>query len=167
MKATTLSLILCMSLTFAGCSSKYSLTKTAPFQIGNAKYEANGAKSAKEVPGFELSIEVMHNPSVPIHYKEVYFREQILSPKALEKDGRSILICTYIKPGNSTKPDIIMDADSTKEVGNQPPYMVKQSKTEFPFKLRNSEAIISYTQVIPGQEQDRVFYYKISDIKEK
>lgn len=166
MKATALSLILCMSFTFVGCSSKYSLTKTAPFQIGNTKFEVYDTDGEEEVPGFELSIEVMHNPSATILYKEVYFRELILSPKAVEKDGRNILICTYIKPGNSTKPDIIMDGDSTKEVGNQPPYMVKQSKIEFPFELRNSEAIISYTQVISGQEQDRVFYYKISDIKE-
>jgi hypothetical protein len=62
----------------------------------------------------------------------------------------------------SEKPDMVMHADSTKEIGNQPPKPLP-STGAFPFELKTDEAVISYILKAEGKKS----YAKITGIVEK
>ena len=62
-------------------------------------------------------------------------------------------------PGST---DIVMHADSLREVGNQPPYALPSAK-DFPFDLRPDEAVLSYWE---GSSEKR-YYHKITGVLEK
>ena len=61
------------------------------------------------------------------------------------------------KNQNREKPDMVMHADSKKEVGNKPP----MTKEKFPFELEADQCVLSFL------DGDTVKYYKVKNIKEK
>ena len=62
------------------------------------------------------------------------------------------MVIGYFK--NQNNRDVIMDGDATKEALNIPPEKI-------PFQLNENEAVVSYF------ENDKMVYYKISNIEEK
>lgn len=158
-----ISLLLTFILTMgvSGCSSQKKLVAEAPFEVDKpACTKVIGGREASGM-GFELEIPVNFTAGQEIDFSEVYFRGYILPSETETREGQQVVLCAFQQQAG--KPDIVMDADPYKEVGNQPPNLNKGKSTRFPFTLEDDEAVLSYS--LSGRE--KVYYYKVTGIKEK
>ena len=140
-----------------GCSSQKKL-------VENPAFEVVSAQSFKSMPGREesdpqliLEVQVKELPA-DVTAAEVLFRGQIEPYLIVLQEDRSSLRAIFSENGPA-KPDIIMDGDSTKEGGNQPPELQPLLK-EFPFELGKNEAVFRYKQ------GDKYTYFKVSSIRD-
>lgn len=155
MKAFT-SIMLAMAFSLSGCSSQKKLVEDPPFEVGDASCQAWVGGRAESGSGTKLEIPISGGLSADMAMQQAFFRGKIAKIKVETKEGMTLATANFMN-SNEDKPDMVMHADSTKEVGNQPPKLNK----EFPFELQADECVISY---IDG---DKVRYTKINDIKEK
>lgn len=153
--------LLVMTLGFASCASQNSLVQDPPFSVSEPEVVYWTAGRERGGSGMELSMR--WNPHEPLAYvlDTLYFRGQALIPKIKDTETGMRLTVSAENP-TRVKPDMIMDADSRKEVGNQPPLPLP-TEAALPFELKADEAILVYHRKSDGER----FYYKISGIKEK
>lgn len=140
-----------------GCSSQKKL-------VVNSDIEVVFAQCFKSMPGREesnpqliLAVQVREFPA-DVTAAEVLFRGQIEPYVIVLNEGDPSLRAIFAEKGPA-KPDIIMDGDSTKEGGNQPPELQPLLK-EFPFELGKDEAVFRYKQ------GDKYTYFKVSSIRD-
>nr|WP_299342581.1 hypothetical protein [Allomuricauda sp.] len=149
--------VLALMLLSLGCSSQKDLAKAPPIDFGNPSCRQWYGGTEQSDSGLLLEIPVLGETS-EIEIKQAFFRGKI-TDFSWETRGESKVLIADFKNPVRTKPDIVMDADPKKEVGNQPPSLNKQE--DFPFELDSSEAILSYL------EKGKIKYYKIVGVKEK
>ncbi len=127
-------------------ASKYSLTQTPDFTLGEVYYQdwVSGIQEGGSGTNVYISF---NNFTKDIVVKDIYFRKKILEA---QQNGNQYI--GYYK--NEMERDIIMDGDPKKEAQNTPP-------KKFPFDLKDNEAVISYLQ------SGEMKYYKISGMEKK
>jgi hypothetical protein len=125
------------------------LSEKAPFKIAGATYH-NWIGGQPGVYGTNLIIGLEGKENVT--FNSVYFINRIEKPYIETKKGKEYLVVniSISKPignkGKNENPDMV-----TKEI--------VVSKTDFPFKLKENEAVIKY------MIGEKVYYYKVSEIK--
>ncbi len=150
----TLILLIAVLTVLAGCSSQKKLERTPPFVIGSATYEPLMAGEEQNIAGHVVKITLTEMSADEVPLQNIYFRGQMAGVVlALENQG----VMATARFGIA-KPDINMHADPRQEVGNQPPKIKKGDEPDFPFDLKDDEAILSYL------ENDKVKYVKVPGI---
>jgi hypothetical protein len=149
------------SLGFMSCSSQKPLEQQPPFTVDRptVQYWSGG----REESGSGMEFQARWNPKDPgeIRLDSLFFRGHILK-LAVQETETGFLMTASRSSSGIVKPDYIMHADSTHEVGNQPPQPLSDVKS-FPFDLNPDAAVISY--FLKGEKTK--FYTKISGIREK
>lgn len=141
-----------------GCSSQKALESDPPFTVSRptAEYWQGG----REESGHGMRFTARWAPWDPaaVRVDSLYFRGRVYPLEVRDSETGFVLFAEY----RYQKTDLVMHADSTREVGNQPP-MPLPARGGFPFDLKPDEAVISYTL-----EGDRKQYYtRISGVREK
>ncbi|MGY8914440.1 MAG: hypothetical protein ACKVJF_05065 [Flavobacteriales bacterium] len=149
-------LILCIGLT--SCSSQKKLQTEVPFDIGMATVQEWMGGKEESGTGYLVTVPIL-TITKDVSFQEIYYHGQVAQVTA-DTNGEGFMVKgNFVRA--SHKSDLIMHADSKKEVGNQPPSMQEGPIKDFPFDLEPEEAVLSYIV------KNRVKYVKISGIKEK
>lgn len=165
MKIASLLIVTVFSL--YGCSSQKKFTMAPPFNINNPSYQKYAGGREESGTGFILQFPVDLEEGNKIEFLEVFFRGYVL-PAAMEKDGEKLyIICNYKDIPKVKKPDIIMHSDPKKEAGNQPPGSISKENQDFPFELKEDEAVISYKNGAADPKKRKIVFFKITGIKTK
>ncbi|MEN1785318.1 MAG: hypothetical protein AAGF77_09280, partial [Bacteroidota bacterium] len=125
-------LILCWN-----CSSGKKLVEAVPFKTGEAVYMVT--EDQEVLTESTIQIPLLENNVEDISFEKVYFRGKIASVEVVPNNNQWTIIGRF-KPVTLGKPDITMDLDPRKEVGNRP----HQPREPFPFALTSEEYVLSY-----------------------
>lgn len=138
--------IITIIIGFAMCKS-LKLEENPPFKIISATYK-NWVGGQQGVRGTNVTIKFSSTKT--IQFDSIYFDKKVA--KLQTKNSNDNLLMGYFN--TSTRRDLILDANPTKELKNTVPAIKK-----FPFKLNENEAVISYK--ING----KIKYYKIKSLQ--
>lgn len=155
MKAITY-IILILGFSFTGCSSQKKLVENAPFEVGEATCQRWSGGRAESGSGILLQVPLLQDNMDEMKLQQAYFRGKIADVSLKSNDGSWFAEANF-KNTNMGKPDMVMHADSKKEVGNAPPKL----NEKIPFELQEDECVLSYL------DGDKVKYFKLVGIKEK
>ncbi|WP_062054989.1 hypothetical protein [Aquimarina longa] len=144
-KILTQILVIVILIIFTQCASSQHIDKQSPIQVNNPYYELSTEDKKSE---FSVYIPVEKNAKVVLDY--IYFKDKKINLKYDSK--KSIYIGRYIP----SKTNLIMSSDPKEEFGNQVPLI----EEKLPFKLKNNEAVIAYTQ---GDKQG---FFKLANMPE-
>ena len=143
------------------CSSQKTLESQPPFSVQRptVQYWEGG----REESGFGMKFRARWNPEDPsaIQVDSLFFRGNRYKLEVTDSETGFILQASRSK-SPLEKPDIIMHADSTREIGNQPPKLLPSPEVS-PFDLQPDEAVISYILKAEG----KIYYAKITGIVDK
>jgi hypothetical protein len=128
----------------------------APFEMGQATCQSWSGGRAESGSGMLLEIPIQGEKNDELKLRQAYFRGKIADVEMEDTENGWVAKANF-KNQSMKKPDMVMHADSKKEVGNQPP----TAKEKFPFELEADQCVLSF------MEGDTVKYYKIGNIKEK
>jgi hypothetical protein len=123
-------------------------TTVSPQQIEEVYYQRWTRGSVKVETRF--SIRFKKPLSANIQLQKVYFHNHEAS---FQLKPNNIYVAYFYS--KSSKQDYIMDSDSIKEYGNEPPL-----KTKPKFALKSNEAVVSYLK------KGKTYYFKIRNAKE-
>lgn len=127
-------------LILVGCASNETFQTQFPIPIVDYFYEIKGNQTY-------FVIEFQQSISEDIKLEKLYFRNQTAKIKMISsKKAEAVFI----------KQDLILDANSENEYGNQPPIKEKQR-----FQLNLNEAVLEFTQ------NGKIKHYKFTNITEK
>lgn len=145
----------------AGCSSQKQFESNPPFAVTHptAQVIASGRESGGTAT--EISFRWTVDDPREVELDSLYFRGRALKPVLTDTETGVVVSARYPTP-RLERPDLIMDADSLREVGNQPPAPLPGQKT-FPFDLKRDQAVLSYRL---GPDPARR-YFRITGIVEK
>ena len=150
-KFINIGLIILISIAFFGCgTSKIKAQNEHPFKVVEATY-TNFVGDQPDLVVTTLKI-TTNNPEIQLD--TVYFRNNVTLLKREESDENSVFTGSFTT--SNTPHDYNLDSDPKQEFGNKPPVIV----SELPFKLTDNEAVVSYFY------KDKIYYYKISAVKE-
>ena len=143
------------------CSSQKTLESQPPFTVERptVQYWEGG----REESGYGMEFRARWNPEDPsaIQVDSLFFRGHRYKLEVTDSETGFVLQASRSqKP--LEKPDMIMHADSVREVGNQPPKPLP-STGAFPFDLKTDEAVISYILKAEGKK----YYTRITGVVEK
>ncbi|TNF75144.1 MAG: hypothetical protein EP302_02150 [Bacteroidetes bacterium] len=143
------------------CSSQKALESHPPFSVERptVQYWEGG----REESGSGMRFRARWNPKDPsaVQADSLFFRGRVYKLEVYDSETGFILEASRTD-APLEKPDMIMHADSTKEIGNQPPKSLPSSRS-FPFELTPDEAVISYILRADGEK----YYTKITGVIEK
>lgn len=132
---------------FSQCAS-LKFEKKPPFKITNAVYK-NWVGGQPGVSG--INVKITYSSAQKIQFDSIYFLNKAAKLEAKDVNKNTeVYGYFYISSLNN---DIILDSDPTKEMNNPIPKI-----KNFPFELKENEAVISYT--IKGNTK----YYKIKSL---
>lgn len=143
------------------CSSQKSLEPQPPFSVERPTvqyWEGGRAES-----GYGMQFRARWNPREPssVEADSLFFRGRTYKLEVTDTETGFVLQASRTqKPWGN--PDMVMHADSTREIGNQPPKPLPTNRV-FPFELQPDEAVISYIL----KEDGRKYYTKITGIVEE
>ena len=159
-KAPVFTFILLFAL--LGCSSQKKLVDQTPFTVDGPSCQDFAAGREEGGSGFTLNIPITGYEG-NVTFGEVYFRGHVLQPTLEQNEKGTTLVCVYKNESPGKMHEIVMHADPTQEIGNQPPSLQKSEPADFPFELGKDEAVISYLE----NGKKKKFFYKIKEVKEK
>jgi hypothetical protein len=143
------------------CSSQKSLESHPPFTVERptVQYWQGG----REESGSGMRFRARWNPKDPssVEVDSLFFRGRVYKLEVSDSETGFLLEASRTETPLE-KADMIMHADSTREIGNQPPKPLPAALS-FPFELKPDEAVISYILKADGQK----YYTKITGIAEK
>ncbi len=146
---------LIMVFSLSSCTPQKKLVATTPFQMGEATCQSWVGGRPESGSGIRLNIPMLSEDMQGVQFQQVYFRGKVTDLKMKTEEGKKYATANFLN-NPADKPDIIMDADAKKEVGNRPPEL----KDEFPFELQPTECVISYL------DGDTIKYHKVEGVKE-
>lgn len=143
-----------------GCASQKTLETNPPFNITQPTVQ--DWMGGREASGSGTVLQMRYVPAEPEAYtlETLYFRGRALTPEVKDTETGMVLTASYLR-GAPTGVDMIMDDDTRKEVGNQPPMPLEPTEP-IPFTLERDQAVLAYIRKADGKR----FFYKISGIKE-
>ena len=127
-------------LILVGCSPKETFQTQFPIPIADYYYEINGNKT-------HFIIEFQQPIPNEIKVEKLYFLNQYEAIKMLSNQKAEAIFI---------KPDLILDANTEEEYGNQAPIPQKQR-----FQINYTEAVLEFTQ------NNKIKHYKFTNITEK
>ncbi len=138
--------IITIIIGFAMCKS-LKLEENPPFKIISATYKnwVGGQPGVRDT-----NVKIQFSSTKTIQFDSIYFDNKVA--KLQTKNSNDNLLMGYFN--TSTRRDLILDANTTKELKN-PVLAIKK----FPFKINKNEAVISYK--ING----KIKYYKIKSLQ--
>lgn len=128
---------------------KHELQIQFPQEIKSVYYQKDNEEPANSKTN--LYIEFNSPLSKTILLDKVHFDKQSVQ---IEEINSSKFVAHF--KNNNIISDLILDADAEKEYGNKAPVIKKTD-----FDLKSDEAILEY------RENDKIHYFKITDIIEK
>ncbi|CAM1354456.1 hypothetical protein [Tenacibaculum ascidiaceicola] len=145
--------ILILALSFTKCAS-VKMENNHPFKIESASYShvTGGVKGSYN----STNLIINFTAEKPVNFQKVYFQNKITEAVVEQHNDKQYIAARYKTSSNDRK-DIILHADPKKEFGNTP----NTPTEEFPFELKENEAMISY---IKGEE---TCYVKVENIVKK
>lgn len=146
---------LAVIFSLSGCTPQKKLVENVPFETGNVVCQSWTGGRAESGSGIRLDIELPQGETEGIQLQQAFFRGKVANLSLQTKGGQQIASANFVN-NNRNKSDLIMDADSKKEVGNQPPELL----AEFPFDLQPTECVVSYL------EGKKLRYHKLGNIQE-
>lgn len=146
------------TLGLMSCSSQKALEGDPPFIVNAPTVEY--WQGGREESGHGMRFTARWAPQDPsaIRIDSLYFRGRVYPLEVRDSETGFMLFAEDLRQ----KHDLVMHADSTREVGNQPP-MPLPAGGDFPFDLRPDEAVISYTLEADGKQ----YYTRVSGVREK
>lgn len=136
---------------FTQCSSVRFENKY-PFTIKEASYYTwNGGQPG--VSGIKLTVPVVN--AEKIDFKKLYFNNKSVTVE-IQKEGAAMSVVGFFNTSNNPQDNLVMDSNTTKELNNKVPNL-----KEFPFKLAENEAVVSYLQ------NGKTRYIKIENLVKK
>ncbi len=146
-------IMLFLLASFSQCSTSQNLQKKAPLNFGEVYSQRWVAGIQGGGSGTNLFIPITSQSEIKLD--SVYFRGQVTK---LEVSKDAMLYVGRFKTDfNQPKQDLILSSDQTEEFNNQLP----KKPIKIPFELSDDECVISY------RDNNKVMYYKISNIVEK
>ena len=146
---TSLLVLILLSSCGSGKDAMYSLEEQPPFKIGNASYQPWVAGVQEGGKGVNIVLDITDIQEA-VAIKAVYFQEHVC---ILRNDMSSI--DTFTGSFNERpKKDVVMDGNPVNESQNTP-------VGEFPFDLKDNEAVVSYTH------NGELHFTKISGLEKK
>ncbi len=140
--------ILAIIFGFSQCGS-LKLEENPPFKITSAIH-TNFSGGQQGVSG--MNVKIMYTSNETIEFDSIYFSKRIA--KLEVRNGNDIKMVIGHFNTSTRNRDLVLDANPKKEINNKVPEL-----KEFPFELKDNEAIISY--II----SDKIKYFKIKSIK--
>lgn len=126
----------------AGCSSQKHFEAAPPFKVSNPTVQVIAAGRESGGATSELSFHFTAEDPEMVQLDSLYFRGRVLTPELTQTQTGMLVTARYPLVALE-KSDLIMHADSTKEVGNQPPAPLPVQNA-FPFELEANQAVLSY-----------------------
>lgn len=123
-----------------GCASSEAFQPQFPIPISDYFYEVKGNQT-------HFIIEFLQPIPDEIKLEKFYFKNQVAAIKMISNQKADAVL---------TKPDLILDADSTQESENQPPL-----KEKIPFQIKPTEAVLEY------KHKGKTKRYLFSNVVEK
>ena len=139
--------LLTFSFTNCGCAK---FDKNPPFTITEANYN-NWIGGQPGVSGTKIMIG--YTSTKNIEFDSIFFINKATKVELYSNENKTFLIGHY-STSNTEKHNLVMDADTRKEINNKPPHQEK-----IPFELKENEAVISY------KEDGKTNYFKIENVK--
>jgi len=155
MKLITFAVVV-LALSMSNCTSQQKLVDNPPFTLGEASCQAWKGGRAETGSGMLLEINITDQNKTDLKMQEAFFRGKKAPISMSSKEGVWLATANFVN-ASETKKDMVMHADGTQEVGNQPPIL----KEKIPFELEPTECVVSYV------DGDTVKYFKVTGIKEK
>ncbi|AZJ34519.1 hypothetical protein [Tenacibaculum singaporense] len=145
--------ILILALSFTKCAS-VKMENNHPFKIESASYShvTGGVKGSYN----STNLIINFTAEKPVDFQKVYFQNRITKAIVEQHNDKQYIAARYKTSSNDRK-DLILHADPKKEFGNTP----NTPAEEFPFELKENEAMISY---VIGE---KTHYVKIENIIKK
>ncbi len=139
--------IFAIIFSFTQCKS-LKLEDNPPFIIDSATQTALvGGKPGNT----SVNVTIAYTSNKTIQFDSVYFMNRVAKLQASEAKGKKMLTGNIV---TSAKRDLVLNSDSKKEINNTVP-----EADNFPFELKENEAVISYKQ------DDKIYYYKIKSLR--
>lgn len=160
MKALVYAALLGLACT-AGCSSQKKFDASPPFKVSDPTVQATAA--GREAGGASAEISFRFTAADPgaVALDSLYFRGRVLTPVLTETETGVVVSASYALV-SLEKPDLVMHADSLREVANQPPAPLPGQKA-FPFELERNQAVLSFR--LGSDPSPR--YFRIEQIADK
>lgn len=122
-----------------------------PFKIDAATYSSwNGGRPG--VSGINVFIE--YQSSIQVEFDSIYFKNKATKIQLILKNNNTAIAGYFSTSSKKNQPDLVLHKDSKKELKNNIP-----SIKQFPFQLKENEAVISYKQ------GGKTKYFKVIDLK--
>lgn len=142
--------LITISLSQCG-SSKFD--DNPPFKVSKATV-TNWVGGVEGASGTNVFVYV--DKILKIEFDKIYYNNASTKIQIKKDANGTPIIAGYFDASTTNKPkDIVLNASSEKEFGNELPSEVKK----FPFELKHNEAVISY------KKGAKTLYYKVKNIQ--
>ena len=142
-------------LLFISCSSNKEINENLPYPTENIYFQNWVGGQQQTGGGTNFHVKFKQALPTDVALKKVYFHQKEAS---FEKNNETTYTANFFyKP---SKTDLILDENPANEYGNKAPE-IKTSKTDFPFVLKDDEAILEFAV------KNKTQLYKIKNIPEK
>ncbi|CAM1369521.1 conserved exported hypothetical protein [Tenacibaculum sediminilitoris] len=143
--------ILILSLSFTQCAS-VKMENNPPFKIGSANYSyiTGGVKGSYNSTNLIINFTTKES----VNFKNVYFQSRITKAVVEQHGDKQYIAARYKTSSSKAQKDLVLHANSKEEYGNT-------SKENFPFELKENEAVISYSI------GEKIHYVKVENIKKE
>lgn len=146
--------ILIFALTFTQCASM-KMDNNPPFTVKSATY----THITGGLPGNNsLNLMIEFSSENTINFENVFFQNRTTKAVIEKKQDKQYIAARYNTSPKKDRKDLVLHANSKEEFGNTTNEKVKE---EFPFKLKENEAIVSY------KIGTKTHYFKIENIKKE
>lgn len=145
-----------LMMSFSNCANSKKLQEQQPVALEQVYYTTWPGGAKDKASGINLFIPVKNIKHSEVHLDSVYFRGRAAELKKEPRDT-DVYIANFRTTSEEKASDLVMSSDPREEYGNQPPEIVR----EFPFELREDEAVVSY------KKDGKTNYYKITGIVKK
>ncbi|MFM1878827.1 MAG: hypothetical protein RLZZ241_1693 [Bacteroidota bacterium] len=149
-----------VTFSLIGCVSHQNFVESPPFSINFPTFQEviAGREGASNQLKLSMSWQVVQgNEVIP----DTLFFRNMAAAVTLEYIGQETVLSALFEPQEAFKSDLIMEANSIAEVGNQPPYPLGTHATDR-FNLDANAAVLQYH--LKGGT--RRFYYQIRGLRE-
>lgn len=120
---------------FSQCGST-TFVKKPPFSISKATY-TNWVGGVRGVSG--TRVEIMLNEKSTATFNALYFQNKKVKVEVKEENNTTF-IAAHFNTSTINNINRVLHSDAKMEINNSVPIA-----TEFPFKLKDNEAVVSYT----------------------
>ena len=140
--------IIAILISFAQCGS-IKLEKNPPFKVEKVSYH-HWIGGQPGISGTNIEIELKENSN--IDFDSIFFQNKSTKLEINTTDNKTLLIGNFNTSKRSHR-NFILNSNAVKELKNELPTSIN-----FPFKLMENEAIITY------KIKNKLKYFKIKDI---